>query len=350
MRPKTKLLFLLFALAPALLLLATGAGAMESADCLGCHGDRSTVSDKLFIDPAAFAGTPHADVGCVSCHSSVTDSHPDDGKPVSKARCKECHDNVYTEYAKSAHSGNAECGDCHNPHAVRSPTQVSGYDMNRQCASCHDDKQMNTMHAQWLPQVTLHMEALPCITCHTGSKNYVINLFIAKPVGGGAGAGYALASYEDLKKITGEQSVQSLIDTNGDNHISLDELYAFNRNPDYKALGLQGMMMPETVTHSFQVLENRWDCSFCHASGPKAMQTSFLAFPQPDKTYKRMAVERGAVLDALYGTPNFYMLGATRSKVLNIIGLLIIAGGLVLPVGHGTLRFLTRKNRKGHES
>jgi hypothetical protein len=42
------------------------------------------------------------------------------------------------------------------------------------------------------------------------------------------------------------------------------------------------------------------------------------------------------------------MMGATRSKALNIAGLMIIAGGMVMPIGHGTLRFLTRKNRKDH--
>ena len=61
-----------------------------------------------------------------------------------------------------------------------------------------------------------------------------------------------------------------------------------------------------------------------------------------------MAVEKGAILDILFGTPDFYMLGTTRSTALNIVGALIIAGGMMMPIGHGTLRFLTRKNRKEH--
>jgi hypothetical protein len=75
------------------------------------------------------------------------------------------------------------------------------------------------------------------------------------------------------------------------------------------------------------------------------MQTSVLAFPQEDGSYTRLPVEKGAVLDALYGTPDFYMMGATRNASMNILGLIIIACGLVMPVGHGLLRFLTRKNR-----
>jgi hypothetical protein len=76
------------------------------------------------------------------------------------------------------------------------------------------------------------------------------------------------------------------------------------------------------------------------------MQTSFLALPTPDGSFARIDVEEGAVLDALYGTPNFYMTGSTRSASLNIIGFIIICCGFIMPIGHGTLRFLTRKNRK----
>ncbi len=31
---------------------------------------------------------------------------------------------------------------------------------------------------------------------------------------------------------------------------------------------------------------------------------------------------------------------------MNLLGMAIIAGGMVMPIGHGTLRFLTRKNRQ----
>jgi hypothetical protein len=79
------------------------------------------------------------------------------------------------------------------------------------------------------------------------------------------------------------------------------------------------------------------------------MQTSYIALPEPNGTFKRVAVEKGAVLDVLYGTPDFYMMGSTKSTALNYIGLAVICGGLVLPVGHGSLRFLTRKNRAKKE-
>jgi hypothetical protein len=57
-------------------------------------------------------------------------------------------------------------------------------------------------------------------------------------------------------------------------------------------------------------------------------------------------VEKGAILNILYGTPDFYMIGFTRSITLSIIGALIAAAGLMVPIVHGTLRFLTRNRRK----
>jgi hypothetical protein len=75
------------------------------------------------------------------------------------------------------------------------------------------------------------------------------------------------------------------------------------------------------------------------------MQTSFVAFPNKDGSFARVAVEKGAVLDLLYGTPDFYMMGTTRSTALSIVGGLIICGGMGFAGLHGTLRFLTRKNR-----
>ena len=227
-------------------------------------------------------------------------------------------------------------------------SEISGHDINKMCAGCHDHYGITASHAKWLPQAELHIEMLPCITCHTGSKNYVINMYIINRQGIPRMGKFEPAGYDELKRLAGGKDILSLIDTNGDNYISLEELRNFNRNPAYKGLHLQGMMTPETVTHSFQILDNRRDCTFCHASGPGVMQTSFIAVPEQNGTFRKVAVEKGAVLEALNSTPDFYMTGKTRNSMLNKIGLLIIAGGMVMPVGHGFLRFLSRniRNRK----
>ena len=221
--------------------------------------------------------------------------------------------------------------------------------MNLQCSACHERAEMLTKHAEWLPQADLHISMLPCITCHSPVENFVISLYIIKRQSETLFGQFKLASYDELVALAGDRPIQELVDVNADNYISLAELRMFNLDSEKKQLRLQGMMTPEHVYHDFRTQDDRWDCSFCHASGPGAMQVSYLSLAERDGSFRRVAVENGAVLDALYGTPDFYMVGATRSTALNYVGLVILAGGMVMPIGHGTLRFLTRKNRKHEE-
>jgi predicted CXXCH cytochrome family protein len=319
--------------------------ALESGDCLGCHSDADTVGATFVVNQAAFDTTAHAGIGCPTCHESVGPGHPDDGLAPSKAGCQDCHADIGEEYAGSSHHGQADCNDCHNPHQARGATAVSGHDMNQQCRLCHATDDVVAGHTAWLPQAELHIAALPCVSCHTAAKENVITLYVVKRQNGSRFDGLEPASYAELQRLANGKPVETLIDGNEDHYISLAELRLFNLDPK-NTLRLQGMMTPERVTHDFRLLANRRDCSFCHASGPEARQTSFISLVQSDGRYQRVPVEKGAVLDALYGTPDFYMVGSTRSTALNYIGAMIIAGGLVMPIGHGTLRFLTRKNRQ----
>ena len=325
--------------------------AMESSECLDCHGDAEMVGDELVIEAFAFDHTAHGELGCHTCHSSITEQHPDDGLAPSKASCSECHEDVGGEYINSSHAENAVCSDCHNPHRVHGSTAVSGHDMNLQCASCHEHLEMQEMHAEWLPQADLHISMLPCVSCHSASQDYVISLYIIKRQSGTMFGDFELATYDELSSISKGKPIEQLVDINADGYISLAELRLFNldSDPDKKQLRLQGMMTPERLGHNFQIQDDRWDCSFCHASGPEAMQVSYLSLIEKNGGFKRLAVEKGAVLDALYGTPDFYMVGSTRSTALNYVGLVVLAGGMVMPLGHGALRFLTRKNRKDEE-
>ena len=320
--------------------------AMEMDDCLGCHGDADEVGDELFIDADKFTHTVHSEMGCVTCHESVTDEHPDDGEAVTSADCLDCHEELGSEYMATAHAENAACLDCHNPHQVRGLESVSGPEMNQQCNQCHEEEDVIESHSGWLVQAPLHIAKLPCITCHTSAESYEVVLTIAQKSKSAKLGNYEYSSYADLKEYSGDKEIESLIDINGDNHVSLPELRSFNHNPAYKALHLGGTLVPSEISHDLSTLDNRFDCTFCHAAGPGSMQTSYFAFPTETGAYQRMSVEEGAVLDALFGTPNFYMTGSGRSTALNIIGVVIICGGFIKPIGHGTPRFLTRKNRR----
>jgi predicted CXXCH cytochrome family protein len=337
---------MLSAFVGALLLIPCSLLAMDAEYCLMCHGDADMVSGSLLIEATTFDTTAHAVLGCSTCHDSIGADHPGGDGELSRATCLDCHDTLGQEYMMTDHANYAVCGDCHNPHEARAMKAMAGYDMNDKCIQCHDSQTMVDVHSKWLPQANLHIAKLPCITCHTGSEGYEIVLNIVVKENDRFFSRFALPDYQTLKEISGEEGILSLIDTDGDNFVSLRELRLFNRNPAYRNLRLEGTLVPSEVSHDLSTLDNRYDCTFCHVSGPESLQTSFLAIPSRDGGYQRVAVERGAVLDALYGTPDFYMVGTTRSASMNIIGLMIICGGLVMPIGHGLLRFLTRKNRQ----
>lgn len=325
-----------------------GDSAGKSDACLKCHADATKVKASFFIDQTQYGHTTHARIGCPSCHEGAALSHAS-GTKTPRSDCRDCHADVSTEYAASIHAGKTGCAGCHNPHKAQTAREISGQQINEMCSGCHNGFEMTAKHGEWLPQADLHLRMLPCITCHTSAKQYFISMYIVKGKNGSRFGRQEQASYGDLQKLTAGRDILSLIDTNDDNFVSLDELRSFNRDPSHKELRLQGMMTPETVSHKFDILNNRRNCSFCHTSGPGPMQTSFIALPEANGTFKRVAVERGAVFDALYGAPDFYLMGSTKNTTLNGIGLAIICGGLIMPVGHGFLRFLTRKNRKGKE-
>jgi predicted CXXCH cytochrome family protein len=323
-----------------------GDSVSKNVTCIACHGNQETVGSKNYINPTNFGHTTHAKFGCATCHDAITSSHPDGKKVTRTTSCGDCHADIITQYSASLHGAKTSCNGCHNPHRVYKPGEISAIEMNKQCAACHTKIKITASHAQWLPQTELHLGAISCVSCHSKAENYVITIYIAKRVGSEPEQNLVLAGYDELLKKSGSNNMQYLIDRNRDSYISLDELRIFNRDPSNKDLYLKAIFTPVKPTHSFQTFDNRWDCTFCHASGPEVMQTSYLSFPEQNGTFRQVAVEKGAAMDALRAIPNFYLMGSTRNGVLNKIGLLIIVGGMVMPVGHGFLRFLSRKNRQ----
>ena len=49
---------------------------------------------------------------------------------------------------------------------------------------------------------------------------------------------------------------------------------------------------------------------------------------------------------AIESLPEFYAIGGTRSRILDILFLLALAGGLAFPIGHFSIRWIAGKMRK----
>lgn len=324
--------------------------AMATDECLCCHGDRDMVGAERTIADKRFLLTPHGELGCLSCHEGISEEHPDVTEGTMAIACRDCHQDIVTLYQNSAHGDNAECTDCHDPHSVCGFHGKNPDEMNQTCENCHAIADMETYHQEWLPQAKLHISVLPCITCHTASSGYEIVLMLErKKSEGGLLKDYTAEESNDIQRLLADNSYAMLLDKNADQQISLGELKLFKAGRDTKDLRIRATLVPDKPSHEFKILASRYDCTFCHASGPKAAQTGYLILPTAAGPAQILRVEEGAILEAIYGSRDLYITGVTRSASLDIIGLIVIGSGFIMPIGHGTFRFLTRKNRRQRE-
>jgi len=199
-----KALPLLRALVLGLILASAGhalaAGSNPNSACFDCHNDntltKTNVAGKeisLFVEEARLLSSVHKTNTCTSCHTDVTDKHPDDGVALKPVNCATCHEGPAREYAGSIHgvshtlgaSGAASCSDCHGKHDILShtDTKASTYKLNlpKTCAACHSnegltqeyqikyphvaDQYMESIHGRALMEMGL-IVAPSCNDCH----------------------------------------------------------------------------------------------------------------------------------------------------------------------------------------
>jgi len=175
------------------LVLAAGAMAapvMSDDDCLVCHADNTLTTTNaagrtisLFVDQARLAASVHRTNACVSCHTDIAATHPDDHRPVLPVNCALCHPRQTASYGASVHglalkAGDetaATCQDCHDSHDILPPNSpVSPLYFSRQaetCGQCHIQEA-----ADWAKSVhgravaAGNRDAPTCTDCHTEHK------------------------------------------------------------------------------------------------------------------------------------------------------------------------------------
>jgi cytochrome b subunit of formate dehydrogenase len=139
--------------------------------CLDCHSDKTLSKTNaagkeisLFVDQAKFNGTVHQTNTCASCHSDLTDKHPDDNVPARPPNCAGCHAGPATEYAASIHgvshklgaSGAANCWDCHGSHTIlpakHADSPVFKLNLPNTCATCHTNSGLTREYQMKYPE------------------------------------------------------------------------------------------------------------------------------------------------------------------------------------------------------
>ncbi len=182
------------AFAPFLLLLvlssAFPAEPIKNSACLDCHSDKTLSKTNaagkevsLFVDAAKLSSSVHKTNLCVSCHTDLTDKHPDDEVAAKPVNCAACHERQSESYGASVHGvalakgqkDAATCADCHDTHNIVPPTSAESplhfSRLAETCGACHDQAARDveeSVHGKAL--AAGHRDAPTCTDCHSEHK------------------------------------------------------------------------------------------------------------------------------------------------------------------------------------
>jgi cytochrome b subunit of formate dehydrogenase/uncharacterized protein with PIN domain len=186
------------AMACGVLLQVRAAEALHSSDCTICHEPGPRVGKRQAGVPPPFhavalKSSPHAELECTACHSSVTEvPHADKVVPVD---CGACHPDQQSQYAASLHGRAAARGDayapgcksCHGTHNILRASvpgsPIATVEIPRLCGNCHREgtpvsetrqipqtnilgNYMDSIHGEGLFKKGLTVTAV-CTSCHT---------------------------------------------------------------------------------------------------------------------------------------------------------------------------------------
>jgi hypothetical protein len=341
---------------------AAAAGSLSDGDkqCLGCHATDGFKKElaggkilSLHIQGDAFAKSVHGVIGCASCHAEIDlKAHPQIPKTIASTReysiamakiCGGCHAEALKQNETSVHatllaSGNLSapvCTDCHSAHAVSPKT---AYDT---CVGCHLVAMEG--HRKWLPNAGLHLEVVSCAACHAPAAQRMVDLRLYDGVAknwvsekeGGPG-------FENMARAADA-------DGNGLDAMELRKLMGqINRDDAVPPKNLRGRIELRTGVEAHQLsgkMKAIKDCASCHQQGAEPFQNvtiSIVSANGKPVRYKAQKEVLGSVL-AVDSLREFYAVGGTRNRLLDILLILAVLAGLSVPIGHQILKRIVKR-------
>ena len=312
--------------------------------CRNCHADKFEQWQTSIHAALVRAGNPAAPI-CTDCHNphAVIKGA---AATIEQAPCKKCHADIYTAYLGSMHAKSRLhvkdsfapiCSDCHTAHAVKA-TEVGTLAQGPEaaCFGCHAG--VLESHEKWLPNAALHFEAVSCPACHAPDAKRTVDLM--------------LIDSKNAKARGTEQIGVPLFDasTNSDGKgIDAQTLYNLMQTLNNGGLAgkttLRGRLEAATGPQMHMLAGKDKaisDCKTCHSSGSQPFQSVTISLVGPDG--RRVGYGANAdVLSSAFSINSvrgFYAIGGTRIKLLDILLILAILGGVGIAVGHVALGWL----------
>lgn len=324
---------------------STRSYAVDSAKvCGGCHTEKQEQWESSIHGALVRSGNPGAPI-CTDCHKPHAVIKGAAAK-ADETPCQNCHKEIYTAYLGSVHGKSRTnsvdsyapiCSGCHSAHDVKPVSFGEG--PKAACSGCHAD--VLQAHQKWLPNAALHFEVVSCPACHAPTAQRKVDLMLID------NKAKARAT-EQIGIPLFEASVGS--DGKGIDALTLwNLLQTLNRD---SAAGnktiLRGRLTVRTGPQAHQLADKSKalsDCGTCHREGSEAFKSVTISLVGPDGR----RVGYGANADVLNSpisldsVGGFYAIGGTRIKLLDILLILAILGGVGVAVGHVTLGWIVRR-------
>lgn len=323
--------------------------------CKGCHADKLVQMNGSIHASMLRQKNLTAPV-CTDCHGFHDVTPKAAYATMSGVPCKKCHEAVFAEYAGSVHGAakmNGKqaplCSSCHRAHEVKATALNSG--IRDACLGCHGSA--SKLHEKWLPNTALHLDAVSCAVCHSPhAERGVVLTLVNKETG-------APVTDEQLKTMLGDnyreliglanpqgtaisdrglQNIVGLInDKSGGLKVAFRGSLALKAGAGAHDLALKAKAVKE--------------CEKCHSADSPFFKNVTVAIGKDNGTALFLTAQK-EVLGSLFSVlpaGEFYVLGGTRVRMLDYVGVLMVMGGATFPLAHLAIRALTapiRRNRK----
>lgn len=324
-----------------------------SEACKKCHAEKYSAVRESIHYTMINEGNLKAPV-CTDCHGFHSVGPKESFDTMSGVPCRKCHEEVFKVYSKSVHGmarekGHHEaplCSSCHFAHEVKVTAMTER--IKNACLGCHSNAE--AAHEAWLPNSELHLSAVSCAACHSpnSGRGIYLRLFdenTGKPF-----------TEEQIMKILGAQfeGLTNRLSAHGE---GMDSYELWNivkllneKGVDAKVTFLGRMDVSTGIeAHQLSVKKDAVrQCESCHQQNSDFFKTVTVAIVKADGRLTRYTAKPevlGSVI-SLLSLKQFYVLGSTRLKILDWLGLAMVAGGMMVPVAHLTARILTSPIRE----
>jgi predicted CXXCH cytochrome family protein len=317
--------------------------------CRSCHADKFKLYEGSIHAALQRAGNSIAPV-CTDCHSPHAVIAKAAYVEASGAPCSTCHDPIFEAYAGSVHGqarqqgqvGAPACTTCHSAHDVKA---AAGEDnLKDTCLGCHQDAL--PAHQKWLPNAPRHFQTISCPACHAPGAQRRVDLRF-----------YDMAAQKRMAEKEGVPQFESTVraidaEQKGLNASQVRRLLReVNGNGMAGNAVLRGRLEVDNGVQAHQLADKTKavrQCESCHRAGSGPFQRVTISIADPNGRPLRYAAHQEVLNSAISveSAAGFYVIGATRIKLLDVLVVLALLAGIGIPVAHLSVKLLVRKFAK----